>query len=167
MNNMIVIKSKYEIMKYKSKLLIVTSLLFAFLIGCKNDSNPELADTTPPTITITTPTAGQSFAPGSTILFQASFSDNKLLKSYEIEVSKVVTGGLALKNVPTSVPFSYTKSSTNFSSGDSPQTINLTDIVIPANTATTITTPGNYNFKVSCVDGSNNPASQTVVISIE
>ena len=164
---MIVIKRKYEIMKYKSKLLIVTSLIFVSFIGCKKSNPPEPADTQAPTISITTPTAGQSFAPGSTILFQATFSDNKLLKSYGIEVSKVVTGGLTLKVVPTSVPFSYTKSSTNFSSGVSPQSISLSDIVIPANTATTITTPGNYNFKVTCVDGSNISASETRVISIQ
>ena len=162
-------KIKFRSMKITNEYLIILSFLIFVLPGCKGEGSDEprpIPDTTKPTISIIKPSAGQSFDPGSTITFQANFRDNELLKSYEIAVSKVVTSGFTLKNVPVSVPFGYTKSSTNFSSGVSPQEINLSDIVIPANTVTTITTPGNYNFKVTCVDGSNNSAEQTVVISI-
>lgn len=156
-------------MKTAIRYLMVISLLTVTLYGCKKGGttpDPVVPDTTKPTISIIQPTAGQSFVAGNTITFQATFNDNKELKSYEIAVYKVVTGGLTLKNVPTSVPFSYTKSSTNFASSIKQQEISLSDIVIPPNTATTIVSPGNYNFKVTCVDISNNSSETTLVINI-
>lgn len=156
-------------MKYTFKLLIINFLLLTILLGCKKSSETEpkpIPDTTKPGISIVKPTAGQAFVSGNTIAFQATFSDNELLKSYEIAVSKVVTGGLILKIVPVSVPFSYNKSSTNFTSGVKQQEIILSDIIIPANTANTITTPGKYNFKVTCVDGSNNSTVTTIELNI-
>lgn len=156
-------------MKYTFKLLCIIFLLFTAISGCKKEPKPEpkpIPDTTKPSITMAKPTAGQIFVAGNTIPFQATFSDNDLLKSYEIAVSKAATSGLILKIVPTSVPFSYVKSSTSFSTGVKQQEIILSDIIIPANTATTITTPGKYNFKVTCVDGSNNSTVTTVEINI-
>lgn len=157
-------------MKNTCKYLIITGLLIIAILGCKKKSgvepDPIVTDTTKPTISIIKPTAGQVFVAGNTINFQATFNDNKELKSYEITISKVVLGGLNFKNVPTSVPFSYTKSSTSFSYGVKQQEINLTDIVIPINTATTIVTPGKYNFKVTCTDGSSNSADTTLEINI-
>jgi len=150
----------------KIKFLFFISLLLATLWDCKKGEPAPVPDTTKPTITIAQPTAGQIFVAGNTIPFKATFSDNDLLKSYEIAVSKVSTSALILKNVPTSVPFSYVKSSTSFTAGVRQQEIDLSDIVIPANTATTITTPGKYNFKVNCVDGSNNSTETTVEINI-
>ena len=156
-------------MKTSTKYLIVISLLTIFLSGCKKGGttpDPVVPDTTKPTISVTKPSAGQTFVAGNTIDFQATFSDNVSLKSYEIAISKVVTGGLTLKFVPNSVPFNYLKSSTNFTSGVKQQEINLSDIKIPSNTATTITTLGKYNFKVTYVDGSNNSAETTLEINI-
>ena len=73
-------------------------------------------------------------------------------------------GGLDLKNVPTSVPFAYTKSTTSLSGKT--QTVTLSDIVLPVNTPTQIITIGSYNVKVNCSDASNNTTSQTLVINI-
>ena len=156
-------------MKNLTKYLFVISFLALTIYGCKKGSNPEpvpVQDTTKPTISILKPTAGQSFVAGNTITFQATFSDNVNIKSYEIAISKVVTGGLILKIVPLSVPLSYTKYSTSFPSGIKQQEINLSDIVIPVNTATTITTPGKYDLKVTCVDGSNNSSEAILEINI-
>ena len=157
-------------MKISIHLLIITILLISILKGCKkgggNGPDPVVPDTTKPTISVTKPTAGQIFASGNTIIFEATFSDNVKLKSYEIEVSKVVTGGFILKNVPIPEPFSYIKSSTSFNPDVKQQNITLNDITIPANNTTGIVTPGNYNFKVTCLDGSDNSASTTLVISI-
>jgi len=158
-------------MKTSIKYLLVISLLILNISGCKKGTNttPDpvpVPDTTKPTISITKPTAGQIFNAGNTITFQATFTDNKELKSYEIAVSKVVTGGLILKVVPTFAPFSYTKSSTSFTSGVKQQEINLSDITIPSNTATTIVTTGKYNFKVSCTDVSNNSTEVILEINI-
>ena len=152
------------------KYLKIFSFLVIAIWGCKkgasSTADPIVPDTTKPTITIVKPTAGQSFVPGNSILFQATFSDNTELKSYEISVSKVITGGLILKNVPTSIPFIYSKYATGFSAGVKQQEINLGDITIPANSASTITTPGKYNLKVICVDTSNNSSDTSVEVII-
>jgi len=121
---------------------------------------------TTPSITTTTRPPGQVFIAGNTIPFQAMFSDNEKLKSYEIEVSNVNKGGSILKNVPSSVPFSYSKSSTSFGLGVKQQEITINDITIPTNSAFTIVTPGKYYFKVTCVDGSNNITATILEIYI-
>jgi hypothetical protein len=144
------------------------AVLILILFGCKKGSSPVpvvIPDTTKPTISVLKPTAGQSFTNGTAILFQATFSDNEKLKSYDIAVSQKVTGGMILKVVPISTPFSYTKSSTILSGGKT-QDVSVSDITIPANTATNIVTPGTYNFKVTCVDGSDNSTSTTIEITI-
>jgi len=148
---------------------IILFLLLISISGCKKSGttpDPVITDTAKPTISILKPSVGQTFVAGNTIPFQATFNDNKELKSYEIAISKVVTGGSILKNVPTSVPFSYLKSSTNFASGTKQQEVNLGDITIPSNTANAFVTPGKYNFKVICVDGSNNSTETILEINI-
>ena len=156
-------------MKTSTKYLIVISFLLLNFSGCKKGIGtvpiPD-PDTTKPIISILKPTAGQSFVAGNTIAFQATFSDNVKLKSYEIAISKVVTGGLTLKIVPASVPFSYTKATSSFGLDVKQQEINLSDIVITSNTVTTIVTPGKYNLKVMCVDASNNSSETTIEINI-
>lgn len=153
-----------------TKCLIIACLLVVNFTGCNKGGStgpdPVIPDTTKPTVVITKPTAAQVFAPGSPIIFEASFSDNVKLKSYEIKVSKVVTGGLIVKNVPLSVSFSYIKDATSFNTDAKKQSITLSDINIPANNPIAIVTPGNYNFEVSCLDASDNKVSTTIVISI-
>lgn len=155
-------------MKNTLKYLIVISLLITMVYGCKKSSTPEpiIPDTTLPTISITKPTAGQVFVPGNTITFQATFADNEKLASYEIAINKVIAGGFILKNVVIPVDWSYTKSSTNFTSGVKQQEINLTDIIIPMDISGKPVATGKYNFKVTCVDGSGNKKDNTVEINI-
>ena len=154
-------------MKHSINQLICLSLFISIIAGCsKGGSNPPVVipDTTKPSISITNPTPGQAFIAGNTIPFQATFSDNEALKNYDISISKKITGAFSLKVVPTSVPFSYTKSATALSGKT--QSVTLSDIMIPVNTATTIVTTGVYNFKVNCTDSSNNSYSTTIEITI-
>ena len=154
-------------MKFIFKYLLVLSILINLVTGCsKGGSNPPVVvpDTTKPTISITKPAAGQNFVAGNTIPFEVTFTDNEALKNYDVTISKNTIAGLALKNVPTSVPFSYTRSTSGIS-GKS-QTIIINDIILPANTPTQIITVGSYNIKVNCSDASSNANSQTLVINI-
>ena len=157
-------------MKLSIKILTAVSILILLFPDCKKGSDPAsdpiVIDLTKPTISVLKPTAGQSFDAGTTILFQATFSDNINLKSYEITITKAVIGGLNLKIVPISAPFSYIKASTSFGLGVKQQEINLNDIVIPSNSATSIITPGKYYFKVTCMDSSNNSLETIVEINI-
>jgi len=154
-------------MRAAIKYLIVFSLLLSTLWGCSKKGTVVVPDKEPPRISVTLPTPSQTFLPGGTITFQATFSDNVKLKSYGITVSKRVTSGLILKIVPISEDFSFSRLSINFPSGVKQQDINLNDIVIPLNTATKITTPGDYNFTVTCVDDAgNNAIPETRVIKI-
>lgn len=153
-------------MKILSKYFILVGLLISILSCSKKGNVAPVPDTTNPTITITQPTAGQVFAVGNTIAFQASFADNDKLGSYSITVTKVISSGMVLKNVLTPVAWSYTKSATNFTTGVKQQNINLTDITIPLLIGTSPVLTGKYNFNVSCVDRSNNSASTTIEINI-
>ena len=156
-------------MQTSFKYLIVISLLTAMFCGCKKGgSTPEpiIPDTTKPTISIVKPTAGQIFVPGNTIAFQATFTDNVNLKNYDIAITKVVASAMVLKNVPVLEAWSYTKASTSFTSGVKQADITF-DIPIPLlNTNSTSISPGKYNFKVTCVDGSDNSISTTIEINI-
>ncbi|NEW81716.1 MAG: DUF4625 domain-containing protein [Mariniphaga sp.] len=156
-------------MKTAIKHLIVIILLITVVDGCKKGGttpDPIIPDTTLPSITITKPTAGQAFVPGNTITFQANFSDNEKLASYEIAIVKVIATGLILKNVVAPVDWSYTKSSTSFTSGVKLQEVNLTDIIIPMDIGGKPVSPGKYNFKVTCLDGSGNKKENAVEINI-
>ncbi len=154
-------------MKSSVKHLIGNGLLILILVGCsKGGSNPPVVvpDTTKPTISISNPTAGQAFVAGDNIPFKATFADNVALQSYAISIDKKVLGGMVLKVVPTSVPFSYSKPTTSIS-GKS-QEIILNGITIPTNTPTEVVSIGVYNLNVTCVDSSSNSYSTTMEINI-
>ena len=156
-------------MRNAFKFFIVISLLFTTLYGCKKGGTtpePIIPDTTLPSISITKPTAGQAFVAGNAITFQATFSDNDKIASYEIAINKVIATGLILKNVVTPVNWSYTKSSTSFTAGAKLQEINLTDIIIPMDIGGKPVATGKYNFKVTCIDGSGNKKENTIEINI-
>jgi uncharacterized membrane protein len=156
-------------MKISLQQFSVICLILITFAGCKKGTSTAppvvIPDTTKPTLSIVKPTAAQQFAAGANIPFQVTLTDNEKLKSYDIAVSLKLAGGLILKIVPTSTPFSYTKSATTLGGGKT-QDVTVTDINIPANTATNIVTPGTYNFKVTCVDGSDNSNSTTLEIKI-
>jgi hypothetical protein len=156
-------------MRISIKYLMTMGLCVTILAGCKKGSSqpdPVIPDTTKPTITIVKPTAGQSFTPGSSIAFQASFSDNEKLGSYAITISRVFTGGFILKNVPVPVDWSYSKATTNFNSGVKQQEIILNDISIPKDLGGSPITTGKYYLKVTCTDAAANSYSVTVEIAI-
>lgn len=159
---------KLDTMRFRTKNLIIFCLLISVMAACKKKSSviAEPPDTTKPIITVVQPTAGQAFVTGNTITFQATFSDNKELKSYEVTVSKVVTSGMILKIVPLVKPFSYTKSTTSFGTGVKQQDITLSDIVIPLHTATELVATGKYNVKVICSDTAGNTAEVILEINI-
>jgi hypothetical protein len=100
------------------------------------------------------------------IAFQATFADNVKISSYDISVTNLPPVAFTLKSVPSPVPWSYTKGSTSFGSNVKQQEINLGDITIPLLIGTNPVSTGKYYFKVSCVDGSNNPVSTTIEIYI-
>jgi hypothetical protein len=155
-------------MKNPAKCLILICLLVLNFTNCKKSSNtpdPVIPDTTKPTITIVKPTAGQIFIVGSSITFQATFADNIKLGSYNIAITKVITSGFILKNVPTAVAWSYTKSTTNFTS-EKQQDIDVSDINIPLLIGNSPVLTGKYNFTVNCVDASNNSYAETREIII-
>lgn len=123
-----------------------------------------VVDQSIPTIDIKSPTPNQAFTNGTAITFETAFADDVNLKSYTVTISKVATVGMVLKNVPVSTPFTYSKEGDI--SGTS-YTLTLTDINIPLNTTTTITTPGDYTVTVTCKDAAGKDAiSKSVVIKI-
>ena len=125
-------------MKISLQQFSVICLILITFAGCKKGTSTAppvvIPDTTKPTLSIVKPTAAQQFAAGANIPFQVTLTDNEKLKSYDIAVSLKLAGGLILKIVPTSTPFSYTKSATTLGGGKT-QDVTVTDINIPAKTA--------------------------------
>jgi len=143
--------------------LIVMCLLTLSFSGCKKSTHtpdPIIPDTTKPTVSITKPTVGQIFIPGNTINFQASFADNDKLGSYDITITKKITGGFILKNVPTPVAWSYTKGSVSFTTGLKTKDITY-DILIPLDINGSPLATGDYNFIVTITDAAGNITTTT------
>jgi hypothetical protein len=155
-------------MKFSIKYFAISFLLISTLSCSKKSGtvtpDPIIPDTPKPTITIIKPTAAQAFVAGNTIMFQVTFNDNVKLGSYDIAITKVVLGGFIQKNIPTPVAWSYTKGSTNFTSGVKQQEINLDNISIPLLIGTSPVATGDYNFTVSCVDAAGNIAIPITVV---
>ncbi len=66
------------------------SYLFIFigafvLFSCSKD-DPEMVDVEAPTITVSSPSNGSSFAAGADIHFEAAFSDNEALATYNVNI---------------------------------------------------------------------------------
>lgn len=144
-------------MKNSINCLIVMCFLTLVISGCKKSTHtPDpVPDTIKPAISVSKPTVGQIFIPGNTINFQASFTDNDKLGSYDIAITKKITGGFILKNVPTPVPWSYTKGSVSFPTGLKIKDITY-DILIPLDINGSPLAIGDYNFLVTCIDASGN-----------
>jgi len=145
-------------MKTAIKHLIFITLLITVVNGCKKGGttpDPIIPDTTKPSVSITKPTVGQIFIPGNTINFEATFTDNDKLASYDIAITKKIAGGFILKNVPSPVPWSYTKGSVNFPTGLKLKDITY-DILIPLDINAAPLSTGDYNFVVTCTDASGN-----------
>jgi len=153
-------------MKFFRTYLIALSVLILILNGCSKGGSTAsvvVPDTTKPTIVISSPTAAQTFTAGGSIPVQVAFSDNEALKSYDITISKNLTSGVILKVVPISVAFTYSSGSSSLTGKSQSATLN---IAIPPNTPSQIVTPGAYDFKVNCIDSSNNTSSLTLIITI-
>lgn len=76
---------------------IISRLLPAilFLPGCSKNSGTE-KDIALPVITISSPTAGQTFVPGQTISIAGSITDNNYIAEMHIHVSNYNTGALLM-----------------------------------------------------------------------
>lgn len=140
-------------MKNTIKNLIVICLVISSFYGCKKDK--ATPDATIPTISITKPVASQAYLPGDTVTFMATFSDNEVLKNYEIAITTAVVDG-----------WNYTKASTSFDAGVKQQVITLSDIIIPLSINGKPVAAGKYNMKVTCKDASNNMSETTLEINI-
>lgn len=136
----------------KSRYLFLAVFLFIFA-ACEDDSSEVVLDNTPPTISITLPTAGLEFYPTEPIPVQARVEDNTELD----QVTIIVTGPNNLNN--TFVRKDGT-SGVNFEE-DRIDNVNIT-IPVPANAAA-----GEYTITVSAVDAQGNeavPRSITVMV---
>lgn len=87
----------------------LVTLFSVGLMSCGSSGGDD-TDKEAPGITITAPTANQSFAPGATINASFTATDNKALKSYVVSVNFFEAVGMTVKTVP--VAFTFDKSGT-------------------------------------------------------
>lgn len=136
--------------------LSVYSILFV-LSGCNDDS--ETIDVTAPAIELSDPVNGDFFAAGTPVHFEASFTDDLELGSYNINIHNNFDGHAhgrvaASNDDPSLIKWSFSQSF-EFQSGMKNSDVHLHDeIEIPANTMA-----GPYHFIVSAVDRSGNATS--------
>lgn len=120
--------------------------LFAFaFVACDEEDEVDI-DTTDPTITITSPTAGQALTMGVPIQLRASVMDNMGLD--EVRVSITDPAGTEREVSDESI--------TDFLNDDREANVDI-DINLDANATT-----GTYMIMVEAVDDAGNEATQTV-----
>ena len=111
-------------------------------------------DTTKPTINVTSPEEDAELLIGDEdgVLFEASFSDDVLLKSYKLEIHNAMNGHThgTPKLKESTVYFTFNKTY-EISGGVNNIKISHRDIKIPANA-----TPGHYHLMVYVTDAAGN-----------
>jgi hypothetical protein len=83
----------------------LVTLFSVGLMSCGSSGGGDDTDKEAPGITITAPTANQSFAPGETINASFTATDNEALKSYTINVKFFETVGMSVKTTPVAFTF--------------------------------------------------------------
>lgn len=127
-----------------------------FLAACSDDDADEVVDTTPPSIDIHEPTAGESVAAGSMMHFEATFTDNEALATYNVDLHNNFDGHSHGK---VSVePFDFEESFTLSGKTAEPHE----DIDIAANA-----TAGPYHLTVVAIDASGNSTTFADGSSVE
>lgn len=125
-------------------------LLFTFfaltVFACKDDEDPVELDSTAPSITITSPTEGQTFNPGGVVPLQARVEDNDALQ----EVVITVTGPGGASNT-------FTRGTSDFTDNGRVDELDL-PIQLPADAA-----PGTYTLTIDASDAQGNDANTASV----
>ncbi len=139
---------------------VLTVGVVAFLLslsGCNDDS--ETIDTTAPVIMVEDPVNGEFFAAGTAVHFEAAFTDDIELGSYNIDIHDSFDGHghgriAASNDDPSLIKWSFNESFP-FADGLKNSDVHLHDeIAIPENTMA-----GPYHFIVTAVDRSGNATS--------
>lgn len=88
----------------------LVTLFSVGLMSCGSSGGGDDTDKVAPGITITTPTADQTIAPGETVSASFTATDNEALKSYIVSVDFFQAVGMTVKTTP--VEFTFDKSGT-------------------------------------------------------
>jgi len=142
--------------------MLVPVLLLIVVLSCKKNSSSEppapVADKTAPTISISDPTAGKSFALGTPLHLQMDLGDNIGLKSYKVVIAK------SLKGLVTS-DWAYSNT-WSIAAGKKTLNVNHSEITVPLTVTGNQTTTGNYDLTITCLDTSGNEATKTLTIAL-
>ncbi|WP_460924641.1 DUF4625 domain-containing protein [Pontibacter brevis] len=129
--------------------LFLMVLSFSFL-ACDDDDEVAL-DTVDPTITITSPAAGATFAAGDVVELRAEIRDNMGLE--EVRVSVTDPGGVERQVNDQSI--------NDFLNDNREKDLDV-DITLDANASA-----GAYIIRVTAIDEQENEASQAVTVSVQ
>lgn len=127
-------------------------LLFSFvLVSCDDDDDEVDLDVTDPTITITSPSAGDIFAAGDEVELRANIEDNLGLEEVRVFVTRPDGTNQQIEDDDIS----------DFLNDNTEKDIEL-DIQLDANAAA-----GAYTIIVEAEDEQENTASESVVITVQ
>ncbi|WP_162056124.1 DUF4625 domain-containing protein [Pontibacter pamirensis] len=128
--------------------LFLMLLSFSFL-ACDKDDDVAL-DTTDPTITILSPAAGTTYAPGDAVNLQAEIRDNMGLEEVRVSVTD-----------PSGVERQITDQGISDFLNDNREKDLDVEIALDANAPN-----GAYIIRVTAIDEQENEASQAVTVSV-
>ena len=153
----------------KKQILLIAAIAVA-LVSCKKED----VDNTVPEISLVQPVFDQTIAIGSSISFEATFTDNVALKAYKIDIHSAeghVHTKYAKLNPNEGHPWTYEKS-WDFESGLSQSEVKHNLIEVPDSIMgeegfLEPLMPGEYHMGVFCTDISGNESHVFIDIILE
>ncbi len=141
---------------------ILISLAFAslFFSSCSKDE-----DNTKPVIQVAEPEEGDTLLPGTTLHFEADFSDDTELKSYKIDIHGNFDNHSHKAATADSAIWSY-QNSWNLESGMKQSHVHQHDITIPETIDGLPIRQGNYHFMIYLADKAGNESWLVIPVVI-
>mgnify|MGYP000853113412 CR=1 FL=1 len=136
--------------KFIFPIFISLSLILVLIGGCSKDE-----DNTKPIIQVAEPEEGDTLLPGTTLHFEADFSDDTELKSYKIDIHGNFDNHTHKSVTADSTVWSY-QNSWAFESGMKQSHVHQHDITIPLIIDGLPIRQGNYHFMIYLTDKAGN-----------
>lgn len=142
----------------KLSAICIFAIFYLFVTSC---SNEDEGDTVKPAINLIEPGDGNILKIGSDIHFEMELSDDRMLKSYKVNIHSNFDGHTHSRSVEQTIDFYFNKS---WDVSGKNISIHHHEIFIPENA-----TPGNYHMMVYCTDiaGNESYVARNVVLSHE
>jgi len=143
------------------KFLLPFVLVAMLIVSCEKE-----ADTIAPVIEVSGPEANEILYVGSTIHFEADFSDDVALKSYKIDIHSNFDGHTHKSESTDSSEWHF-QQSWSFDEGAKNAHIHHHEIEVPEEIDGLPIEPGDYHFMIYCTDAAGNESWTAIAVEIQ